>query len=190
MSQIEINFLLEKMESSNYYVEFGAGYSTLLASKYKDLRIISFESDEKYCKFIQNHISVGSDNQNVTIIHVDIGPVGHWGYPKTGTTEFLFPNYLWTPTRTLMIKKIKPDLILIDGRFRVATFLNFLINYPGTRIIFDDYFDRIQYHIVEEIIMPAAKVGRMAFFKSPKRMRRSAILNSIKLIQEYIADPN
>jgi hypothetical protein len=59
----------------------------------------------------------------------------------------------------------QPDLILIDGRFHIACFLaSILLAKPGTIILFDDYFDRPNYHVVEKYIKPSAKAGRMAEF--------------------------
>jgi hypothetical protein len=38
---------------------------------------------------------------------------------------------------------VKPDLVLIDGRFRLACFLHpLLAAAPGTPILFDDYTNR------------------------------------------------
>ena len=65
--------------------------------------------------------------------------------------------------------KSQADVILIDGRFRVACFLYSLIHSKkDSIIIFDDYFDRPWYHIVEEVVCLNDKCGRQAFFKVPK----------------------
>ena len=61
-----------------------------------------------------------------------------------------------------------PDVVLIDGRFRVACFLYALIHTkPGTVIIFDDYADRPEYHVVEEVISPVEVDQRQAKFVRP-----------------------
>ena len=67
---------------------------------------------------------------------------------------------------------IKPDMVLIDGRFRVCCFLT-SIKYgnTGTKIVFDDYYSdrRNIYHIVEEFITPNLRHGRQAIFEIPAK---------------------
>ena len=59
-----------------------------------------------------------------------------------------------------------PDTVLIDGRFRVCCFFTCLkFAKEGTIIIFDDYFDRPYYHIVEKYLDIHQKCGRQAIFK-------------------------
>ena len=65
--------------------------------------------------------------------------------------------------------ELKPDVILIDGRFRVASFLFSLMNAKeDSVIIFDDYMNRPHYHVVEEILEVYEYFGRQVIFKVPK----------------------
>src|SRR5690606_18161609 len=58
-----------------------------------------------------------------------------------------------------------PDVILIDGRFRAATFIAaYLRIKKPTIVLFDDYKDRQSYHAVERVEKPYALHGRMAEF--------------------------
>ena len=58
------------------------------------------------------------------------------------------------------------DLVLIDGRYRVACFLTSIKNCKlGTKIIFDDYKSRPHFHIVEEFIEPVRYYGDQAVFE-------------------------
>ena len=62
--------------------------------------------------------------------------------------------------------KLKPNVVLIDGRLRVLCFLVSLKKCdPGTKIIFDDYMTRKHYHIVEELIKPTSNNGRLCLFE-------------------------
>jgi len=84
-----------------------------------------------------------------------------------------FCSYVASPWR----HQVKPDLVLIDGRFRVACFLHSLLNAePGTRIIFDDYNNRPHYHLVEEFCPTEEREGRQALFLVPDQLDRSAIV--------------
>ena len=190
MAPLEINFLIEKLKVSHNYLEFGAGYSTMLARSFTDLKVFSIETDVDYCLFIKSKLAEKGEFKNVTVIHADIGPTRDWGWPELHADATKFPNYLWTPITFAKAKHFKPDLILVDGRFRVATFLTCLVEFPGVEIIFDDYVDRKHYHAVEEILRPVKRVGRIALFKAPKRLSRRKILRSLALIREYVGDPS
>ncbi len=190
MAPLEINLLIEKLKVSRNYLEFGAGYSTMVACSFKDLNVFSFETDVNYCRFIESKLAETGEHKNVTVIHVDIGPTRDWGWPELNADEAKFPNYLWAPINSMKVEHFKPDLILIDGRFRVATFLSCLMEFPGVEIIFDDYVDRNHYHIVEEVIKPYKRVGRVALFKAPRRLSRKRILRSLSLIHDYVVEPS
>ena len=59
-----------------------------------------------------------------------------------------------------------PDLVLIDGRFRVLCFLTTIKFAPeGCKILFDDYNNRPFYHVVEEFCPKIDTCGRQALFE-------------------------
>ncbi|MDB2388614.1 hypothetical protein N9W47_05090, partial [Alphaproteobacteria bacterium] len=79
---------------------------------------------------------------------------------------------------------LKADVILIDGRFRVACFIYSLLNAEeGSVIIFDDYINRSFYHVVEEIVPRFDECGRQAVFKVPKQFN---INLAKKLLDKFI----
>ena len=84
-----------------------------------------------------------------------------------------FRDYVHSPWRH---GSLKPDLVLIDGRFRVACFLHSLLAAaPATPILFDDYTNRPHYHLVEEFCPIAETEGRQALFRVPAELDREAI---------------
>lgn len=176
MSLDEIGCLSYHLSKSIYYLEFGSGYSTLLASKNPDISIVSMESDQEYLNFLQEKIrSQGINLSNIAFVHLDIGPTKEWGWPSSALNASVFPNYAVGAMSKLKLKEFTPDLILIDGRFRVASFLWSLLMFPKAVILFDDYLERDYYHVVEEVLRPKEKVGRIAIFKAPKRISRKKL---------------
>ena len=99
----------------------------------------------------------------------------------TQTTNLFFETVALTG-HPVTEKGFKPDPILIDGRFRIATFLNAFIHCPGATVIFDDYTDRPQYKVVESILSPKKFVGRIATFKIPKHPSRKTLLRTYKMM--------
>ena len=190
MSVEEVLFLQQKLQKSKHYLEFGSGFSTLEACKYVKKSIVSVETDLQYISFLQqkiNRTELGSSK--VVLIHADIGETREWGYPANHESIEKWPKYMNSFLETNSIKGHMPELALIDGRFRVATFLNLFLTQPGIKVIFDDYFDRPQYHVVESILKPKTQSGRIAFFKVPSFRSRLRSQNARDMFSDYSLNP-
>ncbi|KEQ54369.1 hypothetical protein [Sphingobium chlorophenolicum] len=155
----------ERLRNARSYLEYGAGGSTVLAAEMGIERIMSVDSDRGFLKAVKL-AACGSEGDNRLTEHfVDIGPTAEWGNPTDQSCSSRWPAYPSTVWRRYLDKQEHPDLVLIKGRFRVACFLTTLIMArSGTTILFDDYFDRPQYHLVEKYLTPVSRAGRMAEF--------------------------
>jgi hypothetical protein len=190
LSSDEVLFLQQKLQKSKNYLEFGSGFSTIEASKYVKKSIVSVETDRKYINFLQNKIkSSGVDSSKVILIHADIGENREWGYPADNESINKWPNYFNFLSEFNSSNKFSPDLALIDGRFRVASFANLYLGFPGLKIIFDDYYDRPQYHIVESILKPKIQSGRIALFKVPRIRIQNIILIATNIMLGNALNP-
>lgn len=148
------------------YLEYGAGASTWYAHELGAKQIISVDSSEEWIQNVEEHLD---DAKNVNLIYSDIGPVGHWGKPINDKCIKDYHDYMVAPWRLAAKKKLKVDLIMVDGRFRVACFLySLLCAEPGTVILFDDYSLRFRYHIVENFCKKVESHGRLAEFHVTK----------------------
>jgi hypothetical protein len=156
----------EVVARSNCYLEYGSGGSTVYASTVAKTKvIISVESDPTWVDKIRKSLS-GSES-NLVLDHCDVGEVGAWGTPTSKAKAEQFWKYPTTPWRAAAMHGHVPDLVLIDGRFRVACFLYSLLSAkPGTTLLFDDYFDRPNYSVVEEFCEFVDRRGRMAVFRA------------------------
>jgi hypothetical protein len=150
---------------SSCYLEYGSGASTIYASTIAKTKvIISVESDPDWVAKVRKGLS-GSES-TVLLDHCDVGEVGPWGTPTSKSKAEEFWKYPTSPWRVASSNGHVPDVVLIDGRFRVACFLFSLISAkPGTTLLFDDYFDRPHYSVVEEFCEVAERRGRMAVFR-------------------------
>ena len=61
---------------------------------------------------------------SAAIIHADIGPVGEWGRPYDRSSIGLWPRYVAKPWAEWARRGSLPDLVYVDGRFRVACILS------------------------------------------------------------------
>lgn len=160
MSAAEIELLSLFMSSADSYFEYGMGGSTCLATKLVKSSVHAIESDAGWVKKVSD--IVGPSTKKLRLEHVNIGSTGKWGMPIGRDHENLFSAYSMA-IRKADITSI--DLCLVDGRFRVASFLEALSCLNGDAVIgIHDYKGRPEYHLIEEFARPIAKCEQLCFF--------------------------
>jgi hypothetical protein len=144
-------------------LEYGSGGSTVLAAEMPDKAIFSVESDAAWVVMMQSWFTANPPASPPHLHYADIGPTRDWGHPVDETAFRRWPGYALSVWDRPDFRH--PDVVLVDGRFRVACLLTtaFRINRPVT-VLFDDYAGRRHYHGVEELLRPTALIGRMARF--------------------------
>lgn len=186
MSPLEIEYLKSRISKSQRFLEFGAGFSTKLALQNEKIQIISVETSSDYINNLKREITdSGKDLSKIEFIHTDIGPTGDWGRPIDESQIDKWPVYTELAWNRIREIHFKPDLILIDGRFRVASLIQAWRFAPGCTVLFDDYKNRTHYHKVEELIKPAKLVGRIATFEIPRFFRGKGQKNALRLLPIY-----
>lgn len=174
------------LRRSKIFLEYGSGGSSVMATRLNVDRIYSVDSDEAFLHAVQTKVA-GNEDSRYLPIYVNIGPTGDWGHPTSRDEEHRWPDYVRQPWSHLDAADDTPDLVLVDGRFRIASFLMSLKSAPaGCVILFDDYVDRPIYHVVERFLKPTRTAGRMAEFIVPAK--RPAGLEAA--IVKYCKDPS
>jgi hypothetical protein len=176
------------LENSNFYLEYGSGGSTVVAALLKK-PFISVDTDRLFSRAVARKIGALSWNQR--LIYVGIGLTGQWGVPlpnkhPSSRRVKKWKLYAETPWRFVSNDQ-SPDLVLVDGRFRVASALTSLANLaslPHAKVLVDDYKDRPHYHVLESHAKMVGIAGRMAIFQP--RLQESQKL--YELIDQYSAD--
>lgn len=159
----EADALGQAYASAGVVLEYGSGGSTFLALRSGAGFVMSVESDKAWAKRIDAALAAEFAADRFLVHHADIGPTGPWGRPEgsRGYRRFhLYATGIWDHPGFR-----HPDVVLIDGRFRVACFLATMIRCtrPVT-VLFDDYIDRTNYHWIEEMVPRDDLIGRMARF--------------------------
>ncbi|MEO8456058.1 MAG: hypothetical protein ABI454_12955 [Sphingomicrobium sp.] len=176
-----INRLKHELASASLYLEFGSGGSTVLADQ-MGVEGISVESDRFYADVVRARLVTGG----MEIITPRIGITGPFGWPllKYPTTGRLrrWRRYVQEPFERFGSRF--PDLIMVDGRFRVACALETARRAHDSghraKLIFDDYALRPKYHVVAGHLGTPELVGRTAFFEiGHARVPLSAIETAI-----------
>ncbi len=149
------------------YGEYGLGASTLWIDQNTDAQIIGVETSASWLEQVTARLT----RPDHDIRHINVGPVAKWGLPRSYRKRRNFIHYvegIW--------KNASPEVVLIDGRFRVACFLTCLLRArPGCVVVFDDYVDRKTYHVVEEVLTPEAVNTRQAVFIVPETLDMTAV---------------
>jgi hypothetical protein len=140
----EIEMLTSYFGASVSYLEFGSGASTLLALRHGVGACVSVETDRKWIEKLREAAGVREAERSgqLTFHHVDIGPVGDWGRPIDRRRIDHWPDYF------LKVWAKRPELVLIDGRFRVATALCAMIAHSLIILMHD--FDRPNYAVLHK----------------------------------------
>ncbi len=171
-----MELFLELIKNCNVYGEYGCGQSTVWMARNTKCKILAVDSSDIWVNRVQKRIDKLKDPERIKLIYANCGTISHFGYPKDYSARFSYKNYL----NSIWDYEIKPDLVLIDGRFRVASFLTSLLrSIPGTKILFDDYTKRTQYHLVEEFLTPKIKTSRQALFIRPDKLNEEKIISEI-----------
>lgn len=161
MSTKEFELFLAFVRNSCNYVEFGTGGSTYVASQYVKESIISLDSSREWLDKVQS--ACGNNHVKPQMIHIDIGPVGDWGFPTDPNTKHLWPTYhefIWNHDNSR-----NGDLYIIDGRFRVACFAQIVLNCnKSSLIMFHDFQSREHYHCVRSIAREIATSEDLSVF--------------------------
>lgn len=171
-----LELLRTHLAGSKTFLEFGAGGSTVLAAELGVETIISVESDAGFLDAVRE--AAGDHGGLIKPHPVDIGKTVEWGNPADATQAAKWPSYPSSVWQHILDHRYpSPDLVLIDGRFRAACCLiSAMYARPGTSILFDDYFDRPHYHVVENYLQPVGRAGRMAHFVVPESIDRDVAL--------------
>jgi len=174
------------LADSACYLEYGSGGSTVYANNVAGIKaIVSVESDRKWAEAVAG--SLNKTSAKVLITHCDIGEVGAWGAPTDARHMGRFWRYMAAPWDVARQHGLIPDTVLVDGRFRVASFLFSLLSARvGTTILFDDYLDRPEYFVVEEFCRLKSRHGRLGLFEV---VHDYATVDIVRRIAQYSVIP-
>lgn len=142
--------LLRSLNNSHYYFEYGTGGSTVLSCRLdkKDFKMVAVDSDKIWLRQLKKNdcFEKKKGDPRYSFYHADIGPTKHMGFPLDKTSKDLWENF----SKSIIYHSPDTiDLVMVDGRFRVACALQtLLVTKPTTKILVHDFFTRPDYHII------------------------------------------
>ena len=161
LDQETASWLADELRGTKLFVEFGCGGSTLMADQL-GVPTLSVESDPYYATAVRR---VLSHPESTEILALDMGITREWGMPMFFAKKKGL-RYAKAPFELLGGRS--PDLILVDGRYRVACALETAAHAArvggSSKMLVDDYAGRPAYHILEKYLGLPARIGRAAMF--------------------------
>ena len=171
------NALDTLLSSATTYVEYGAGETTLFSATKTNLKEIhSVESDSGWIRDLKAKLAQDGSSARVQFHHKEMDTAYmSWGHPGPAATEAQKRAY------SDPLLSLTPDVVLIDGRFRVACALKAHGWLSDTAtLVFDDFWIRPQYHLILDFYDLVQRIDTIAILK-----RKSGVVVPPALIREY-----
>jgi hypothetical protein len=170
MSQREKQCFNDLLSKSKFYLEFGAGGSTIMAAQSSAQFIVSVESDSAWIAKLKEEgaIKTAELAGRLFLLHIDIGSVGSWGAP---VDERRIKSWVDYYTQPFILYDFPFELILIDGRFRVACALaTAVFAQPIARVAIHDYELRTKYYAIEKYFDIIDSVGTLYIMRKRSKI--------------------
>ncbi|GGW40723.1 tetratricopeptide repeat protein [Vreelandella hamiltonii] len=184
MSPAERTLFKKCLKQATHYFEFGAGGSTVWAIK-EGLTVKGVESDAKWVNALKEKLG-----DKCQLEAVDIGPTKEWGFPVSMQQSSKFPAY----SKAIEQHQQAFDLILVDGRFRIActmTAIQHILESAAVpqdaRLFIHDFWNRPQYHVVLQFLDVIEKSETAGVFKLKPELKTADIQN---IWNEFSLQPN
>lgn len=169
------------MSRSRQMVEFGAGGSTTLALKLGVSHLVAVESDLAWINRLRSDEAAARAiaDGRLEVLHADIGPIASLGAPATSDSRHKWPAYAAMPWAHVDADGL--DLVLIDGRFRVACVLETILRAPRrTLIAIHDFWNRPAYHAVLEHLDVISRCERLGVFQRKTVIDRAEVSRQLE----------
>ena len=184
----------EHIAKATTLLEYGCGGSTVFAAK-SELNVVSVETDARYAGTVNEKLQALGLTSKAHVFHSGIGPTLKWGYPlsdsPTPANIRRWTDYTERPWREAKARGLCTDVVLVDGRFRVACVVRSLIEMDAlgieVPILVDDYAGRNDYAAVLDVCSLHHLSGRMAELHRKsgitlERLRRAFSVSIVNLL--------
>ncbi|NDE16783.1 hypothetical protein EBZ80_17805 [bacterium] len=149
LTHVDKVMMAKHLKQSTAFLEFGAGGSTYYAAtECPSLRrIVSIESDPEWYERVVDNLKPYAAEKNVVVLFRTLHcKPRSWGWPGEGCTDADVRAYCY-PYDLYALHEF--DVVMIDGRFRVACALfSFLALRDDVLVMVDDFWPRAKEYAV------------------------------------------
>lgn len=178
MSAAKTQLLADSYFICSNYLEYGMGGSTVQAAQKSISNIISIDNNQDLVSEVKTEIEKSIYSGNINLLHANLGNTSQNGFPLNETTLKAWPQYYAAPWNEYKSLGLLPDLILVNGRLRTPCFLYSILQCrTGTRILWNDYLNKPEYHFVEKLLKPQGLVEDMVIFVVDKNIDKNLAID-------------
>jgi hypothetical protein len=161
-------------------LEYGTGGSTMLALRHGVRKLASVESDWAWIQKLREkpYITRSERNGRLFLLHANVGSVGRLGMPVDANLPC--SPYVVCPWKL----DFAPDLILVDGRARVASILECFLR-SSAPIVVHDFWPRHNYHVVLQFAEILDRVDTMAVIRRKNASASDIQATAAKYSQDW-----
>lgn len=185
MHEDEKELLKKYVQNATSYLEFGLGGSTIFSLINSDANIISIDTNKDWISFMKSYKFIKNNlDKRLSIYYIDIGPTKGWGYPVDESKNENFHKF-----SSEIFKLTDPsiyDLILVDGRFKVACTLQSILNCQNNKnlkILIHDYSFRDEYQIVEKYLNRDESINSLYVFSIKEQIDKDDLVKDYELFK-------
>jgi len=179
----EIRLLQYHLRRAKKYLEFGSGESTKYAARLS-LPTVSVENDKEFLENLQTHSAIWFAMRQgfLNFYYVYLGRTKKWGRPYENEK----PKASWSlySSGVFDLYGTGFDLVLVDGRFRVACMAQSLLRTHAT-VMVHDFWHREDYKIILTAIDRPEQCQSMALF-FPDTKRSTQLLKDLAEEFQYV----
>lgn len=155
--------------------EFGVGEPSLIAALCNVPQLISVDGDKAKIDAVSSNTIWRSTTTNHSSRHIDMGPLGEWGYPL----DLSHPG-IKHYQQALSLSPFKPDVVLVDGRFRVACALSLLgFITRDTLVVVHDYTSSRGYSMIERYFELIAQTQTLGVFRRREHVNMTMLVEAL-----------
>jgi hypothetical protein len=175
MSQAEAALFTGLLGSGKFYLEWGAGGSTLAAVRSQVRQIVSVETDGSWIARLKEdeEIARAITTNRLIFRPIDVGPVGQWGMPIGTESIRKWPRYALDP---FVATDLNFDVILVDGRFRLHCLLAAAqCATEGATVFLHDYATRHSYTVADKYFDTVNRVDSAVILTKRRNINHRAL---------------
>lgn len=182
MTQEELNLLMNTVKGAESIYEFGCGGSTTVFCQMAIPNVYSVDSSLEWLVKVQKSATAIGSPTTLILNYVDINANDKdFGMPKDDSKKFNWYSY---PTTFNNVSKT-PDVVFVDGRFRVACALESWSNMSEySKLIVHDYTKRPEYHIIEKYFTKEESAHTLCVFAKRNDVDTDELHKDIEIYKE------
>lgn len=180
MTPSERVLLWRYLSNATRYIEYGCGGSTELACRANVEKVVVIESDAKFLQQLIDRVpclQTAIIKSQIMLLTADLGPTGAFGHPTNPALKETWHVY----PESVLRAPFAPDLVLVDGRFRVASALFSLLAVKDEGfVMIHDFFPRTEYYPIYEFAEAVDCVENLQVFRKKREINWFKLVTTIE----------